>query len=648
MVASSFNRLPARLVREDGKVIELIVQEYDIAVERTHSAFGIPLSDGLKFGIDVNQPNVVIEMTGIITDDTGSITSALGVGSEGTINFDFSRTITRNGVSQSLPYLPATFTSSPSNTGSIIYDELHLQGKQLMIPFAEWEGDTVNGVMITFDGIRKGTKQEPYFYLNKERVMTGITVNGTVSVSAGSNSLNIPTNGDSREWLEIVGLTTSIEQYRVKVGTGGTIISGRVTSTGSGSFQLYTDAGTSAMTMPDNSIIKLLKNDNFSEHIDSQTGFPNIVISVGDIINPDTTYPDTSNKPQRRNPADEIVYRLFKALSSTVSLGTKVSNVDDASTNIGKSSNYSSNLGALYVHRQGTHIISTPSGNKSIKGKVKLLQRKKGSISPGLIPLHNWLVSWSPLIAHFSGGIDPITGTKSAGDKAQDLIGILSNSNNFTSTLRTEIMNSINALGLGSVLTNIHGPTQKGDYINGLQLPYDSITTVGETENRVLELVDAVPTGSGTTEITTGATHELSVGTQISISNFYQGPSSTMAVDLTGDHTVASISNEFVFIISTNSSSNAGSFSGDISYDLTKGNMGRKQRNFFVSNGNPGMEQKMSISNNVPASNPFNSNGTASRAAGIKGLVEAFEIEYNAAQKVYDFVVKFRVAKSIL
>lgn len=647
MVASSFNRLPARLVREDGKVIELTVQEYDIAVERTHSAFGIPLSGGLKFGIDVNQPNVVIEMTGIITDDAGSLTSALGVGSEGTINFDFSRTIIRNGHSQSLRYLPRYYTQSPTNTGSIIYDEVQLDNMRLKIPFTGWEGDAVDSISVTFDGVRKGTKQEPYFYLNKERTMTGITLNGALSISAGSQLLTIPTNGDPREWLEVLNSPTS-NRYSVKVGTGGTSVSGDVYSVSATQFRIVTPP-TGSLTISDNSAISILKNDNITQHIDSQTGFPNMVIPVGDIIYPDSSYYTSGpNKPKDiGGPAGEIAYRLFKALSSTTSLGTKVSNADDNSTNIGKSSNSGSNLGALYV----TRAWSSQMYGTVTNGRIKLLQRTKGPLH-GLMSLPNSLISttWNPLITNFSGGIDPITGTKSAGDKAQDLIGILSNSNNFNSTLRTEIRAGITALGLNNVFSNKKVNTS-GDYINGLQLPYDSITTAGETENRVLGLVGAVPSGSETI-ITTGEAHELSVGTQISISNFYQGPNSTMAVDLTGDHTVASITNDYNFNISTASSSNTGSFSGDISYDLTKGNMGRKQRNFFVSNdrltNNVSMEHKMSISNNVPASNPFNPNGTASRAAGIKGLVEAFEVEYNAAQKVYDFVIKFRVAKSIL
>ena len=323
-----------------------------------------------------------------------------------------------------------------------------------------------------------------------------------------------------------------------------------------------------------------------------------------------------------------------------------MSNTDDNSTNIGKSSNSGSDLGALYVSLQQTAwvMFQTPTNSK-----LKLLQRTKGTLSPGHISC-NMPVVWRPLITHFSGGVDPISGTKSAGDKVQDLIGILSNSNNFVSTLRKEITDSIKALGLNHIISS--KVNHSGDYINGLQLPYDSIITSGETENRVLGLVGAAPAPSSTTLITTGAAHGLSVGTQISISTFQQGPNSTMAVDLTGDHTVASIVNDYSFNISTDSRSNVGTFSGDISYDLTKGNMGRKQRNFFVSNdigtNNISMEHKMSMSNNVPASNPFNPNGAASRAAGIKGLVEAFEVEYNAAQKVYDFVIKFRVAKSIL
>ena len=267
MVASSFDRLPARLVREDGKVIELTVQEYDIAVERTHSAFGIPLSGGLKFGIDVNQPNVVIEMTGIITDDTGSLTSALGVSAEGSINFDFSREISRTNAVRMLPYLPKNYTQWPQVLGSIVYTELQLDGMTLDIPFTDWDGDPVEGISVIFDGVRKGTKQEPYFYLNKERTMTGITLNGALSVGTGSQILTIPTNGDPREWLEVFGPVSN--KYSVKVGTGGTSVSGKVNSISATQFEIVTSSSTSALTVSDNSAISILKNDNITQHIDS-------------------------------------------------------------------------------------------------------------------------------------------------------------------------------------------------------------------------------------------------------------------------------------------------------------------------------------------------------------------------------------------
>ena len=135
--------------------------------------------------------------------------------------------------------------------------------------------------------------------------MTGITLNGALSVGTGSQILTIPTNGDPREWLEVFGPVSN--KYSVKVGTGGTSVSGKVNSISATQFEIVTSSSTSALTVSDNSAISILKNDNITQHIDSQTGFPKMVISVGDIIYPDATYPDATNKPKDiGGPAGEI------------------------------------------------------------------------------------------------------------------------------------------------------------------------------------------------------------------------------------------------------------------------------------------------------------------------------------------------------
>lgn len=651
MVAESFNRLPVRLVREDGQTIELMVQEYDITVERSHSAFAIPFTDALKFGIDVNQPNVSVSLHGVLVDDDDGLVEIVGQSAEGSINFAFSRTITRGGTSQTLKFVPSNFSSSHTNTSAIVYDEMQLDDARLVIPFTEWEGDTVYGVEVVFDGYRKGTKQEPFFYLNKQRTMTGITTNGAIVVSDGQQSLTVNVNGSHKEWMEDLFSTLgSSKAYRVSVGTSN--ISGIVNAFGANSFQMITDTNTGATTIPDGSTIDLLPNRNLPLHVDTTatpTLFPKVTIFCGDILNPDSTYLDGSAKSKRRSPDDELAYRLFKALTSSDSLGVKTTN-PDGSTNIGKSSNKGSNLGALSVRRivtQPAVKFSTPLGSYTIpsrSGKVRMEQRTKGNLSPGMILSKGWVEV--PEISHFSGGVDA-TSIKSAGDKAQDLLGILSNSNNFNKTETQQYIEGFASLGIATLYNQLHNTNQKGDYIHGLQLPYDSMTTSGDPDTVSLELVAATVSGSET-QIEVASAHDFAVGDSITISSFSGDRNSTMTVDLNGDHTVASVTNDLVFNISTASTGNSGIFTGTVSFDQTNENRGRKQRNFFVTRGNPGMEEKMSVSNTTPASTPFNASANSHRASGMKGLVEAFEVEYDAAQKVYVFDLLFRVARTVI
>ena len=640
MVSESFNRLPARLVREDGKTIELSVTQYNMTVERSHSAIPVPLAHGLKWGIDMNQPSVAIELEGILADDSSQTGATSGFRSSGDVSFSFKKNISRG----NLWYLPSSFTSSPSSASSIIYDETQLHLGALKMPFIEWEGDAVDGALVYFDGYRKGTEQEPNFYLNKDRTMTGITVNGSHTVVAGT-AININvSSADSREWLEVI--SDPSHRYEVKFGSSvtgtifasfsGTII--RIMPTVGGSL-----SGGEAITILKNSSIPV-EHTNTS---DVATLPPVIVIPVGDIINPDATYFSGTNKPKRANPSEEIAYRLYQALASTTSLGSKVTNSDTSSTNIGSTSTGgSSNRGALKLSRKNTRILY----GQFIKGAVEITQQIKGKMIPGVILSWGWAME-SPKISHFSGGIDPTTGDKSAGDKAQDLIGILSNSNNYNKTFAQEALTGLATLGLSVAnhVFNTPAPVARGDYIEGLQLPYDSLVTAGTPQTLSFSITSAIPDSSSTI-ITTAEEHGFAVGDTATITAFYAGTGVTMAVNLVGAHTISAVGNEYSFTISTSTSGNSawGDFTGSVSRDESLDNSGRKQRNFFLTHDNAGVSKKTSIANTTPSSSVFIPNDNSHRAAGIKGAVEEFNVEYNAAEKVYEFALLFRAARWII
>ena len=64
-------RVPVRLVQENGNTISLDATSIDMVVERQQSAFGIPLADAKKMAIDLNQSVVGFEIQGVFTDDEG-------------------------------------------------------------------------------------------------------------------------------------------------------------------------------------------------------------------------------------------------------------------------------------------------------------------------------------------------------------------------------------------------------------------------------------------------------------------------------------------------------------------------------------------------------------------------------------------------
>lgn len=69
-------RMPVRLVQENGDTISLDATAIDITVERQQSNFAIPLMDAKRMGIDLNQSQVQIEVQGVFADDTGQETTA--------------------------------------------------------------------------------------------------------------------------------------------------------------------------------------------------------------------------------------------------------------------------------------------------------------------------------------------------------------------------------------------------------------------------------------------------------------------------------------------------------------------------------------------------------------------------------------------
>jgi len=83
-MASAGERVPVRLVKENGETISLDATSIDMIVERQQSNFGIPLMHAKRMAIDLNQASVTFEIQGVFADDEGQEET-----SQATLDVDF-------------------------------------------------------------------------------------------------------------------------------------------------------------------------------------------------------------------------------------------------------------------------------------------------------------------------------------------------------------------------------------------------------------------------------------------------------------------------------------------------------------------------------------------------------------------------------
>ena len=236
---------------------------------------------------------------------------------------------------------------------------------------------------------------------------------------------------------------------------------------------------------------------------------------------------------------------------------------------------------------------------------------------------------------------------KSAGDKAQDLIGVLNNSQNFFKGNKTNAPSWLSSLE--NIYNNhIYNVGAARDYIHGVQIPYMS------TVNREYDVtVDNPPvmataaSGSDTSINVHTGTHGLSVGDSIEITAEYAlfGSITTTAM---GEHTVKAVTNNQTFTIELDTSANTFSFQSR-TYSVVLGinyqkavpevlNVPYVQRNFFLTTGHgTNTLDKTSVRNLTPAKTPFDINQDGHRKSGIQIAIDEFNVNFNAEDRLYEF-----------
>jgi hypothetical protein len=352
--------------------------------------------------------------------------------------------------------------------------------------------EDADSVRVVFDAQRVASKNEPYGFVNKPRHMTGLTVGGGSTVT----SINV-SGGDPREWIE---LTNSSADYHIKIKEPTTYGSYRVNSDKVDLLLKVTGLGASSITcevvaglgasISTNDEIHLAPCENLGpEHESSSYGGPVLVLPIENAFTEITAlgqtlsyvdYPAYENTDARTEGktqipthaningdgkrADEfITYQLSKLLTSTLEISERAVNaagnktIDKVFTTAIKKSGdgFETRLGITQVH-------ATSLG--TVNNKIR----------------HNFGVGTLPTVQGFTGG-KAGKQVKSAGDKVQDILGILGNSNNFdTATNNNSIGRFVSQIG-EFVTDPFYGERDNSDYIYAIQIPYDTSVTKGNS-----------------------------------------------------------------------------------------------------------------------------------------------------------------------
>ena len=470
-----------------------------------------------------------------------------------------------------------------------------------------------------FDANRRGSVKAPFAYLNTEYRDTDMTIN---SYSTGSGTYTLTTNIDPRLWIE----SNDIGKLLWRRASGSTTYwaLGWIVSVSA------TQIVVRFISAPNNNDIIAFERDAIlsDTHQSSQIGQPVIAIPISDLMSDPPTYNNgtTRDLGGANSPIEYLAVKIKNAIQLTTSLGTKVTNPSNSGTS-------SNDAFTVTLHQ-------SESGPQH--GLVKITQKVLGELGVGQNGEHvrmitnNFTIGKSPVITNFSGGRSRKI-VKSAGDKVQDLMGLINNMQNY---YRAYKQSSFTKWGLTDNLvdyySSIYDSNKHKDYIDGLQLPFLSSTNSSGLHTPTIPIISATPSGSNTV-ITTTNVHGLIVGDQIRITNFsiFAG---TMAVDLTGEHTVSAVASTTQFTISTASTSNTGMITGLIKkIDANLGLIKQEQRNFFVTHGSKTFADLSSTLHSTHASEAFAPHLANHQQSGIRAIIDEFTVNFNAEQRLYEF-----------
>lgn len=328
-------------------------------------------------------------------------------------------------------------------------------------------------VRVGFDKDMVASKQEPYGFLNKRRT-TGLSITGI-----SGNTLTL--SGDPQEWFE---LTESDREYFVSFRpTSGffrltplfRIFTAKVIATTSTEITIeprqpgvtlqtgdvvhiepvvYRKFGLSGSLTQPVIIIPIKNADTFNE-----TALPEKAVGP--------EFPTYENGDDRDGNTFErtdeyITYLLSQALThSGFDVGRPVNAAGDQT------------MDKVFT----TAISQSYSEHNSRLTVTQVFPSSLGRLSDSINTTLG--VGQMPATEGFSGGRSGKR-VKSGGDKVQDIMGILANSNNFGDPADANITQEAIGVGLDFVQTVAYGSRGESDFINGIQIPYSTFVTKGK------------------------------------------------------------------------------------------------------------------------------------------------------------------------
>ena len=329
-------------------------------------------------------------------------------------------------------------------------------------------------IAVAFDTERAASKNEPYGYVNDYR-STSLAVDSGASPTTTSCRLS----ASIKTWVES---SYSDRPYKISFFRGGTLVNDTtLRSVDPGGTNITFDA----ITAPQVGDILYLAPDT-TMRVAGHYGEPVLVLplkNAGDNATTNgPTYPNYEDGTTRfANHADGT----STALSS---LNTTVTRTDEyiAYTLAQLLSHSSISQGLRPVNAAGdttmdkvfsTNVSTAADGSNTLLTITQVHKTNFGRLTNGPNIYDNLPADKTPLLKGFTGGKSGKT-VKSAGDKVQDILGILANSQNFASSnagLGGAFIDSITGLSTQSMYTR----ALSGDYITAIQIPYNSLITLG-------------------------------------------------------------------------------------------------------------------------------------------------------------------------